>query len=343
MNLKQLATHLGLSQTTVSRALNGYPEVNRDTRERVQRAASEHGYSPNRRARSLATGRSMAIGHVIPLRTQHEMMNPVFADFIAGAGETYSRNGYDLILSVVGPRDEEAVYSELFSKGAVDGVIVHGPRAGDNRIEMLNRIGLPFVVHGRASDTPGPYSWLDINNRRAFDRATGYLIDLGHRRIALLNGLEDMDFAQRRRQGFLDAHQRRGIEPDTALMCSGEMTEMYGYEALRPLLASSERPTALLCSSMISAVGARRAIHEAGLELARDISLITHDDDLSYLRNGSNVPMFTATKSSVREAGRTCAEMILRSLSSPDLPLQTTMLEAEFVLGQSTGPAPASL
>ena len=107
MNLKELATKLGLSPTTVSRALNGYPEVNEATRERVMAAAKRHNYRPNTRAIRLATGRALAIGHVIPLATRHEIMNPIFADFIAGAGEIYSRNGYDMLLSVVPDEDEE--------------------------------------------------------------------------------------------------------------------------------------------------------------------------------------------------------------------------------------------
>ena len=103
MNLKELALKLGLSPTTVSRALNGYPEVNETTRERVMAAAKRHSYRPNTRAIRLATGRAMAVGHVIPVATRHEIVNPVFADFIAGAGETYSRNDYDMLL-VCGPR-----------------------------------------------------------------------------------------------------------------------------------------------------------------------------------------------------------------------------------------------
>ena len=86
MNLKQLSDHLGLSQTTVSRALNGYPEVSDATRARVEAAAKAHNYRPNTRAKSLATGQAMAIGHVIPISSKHEMVNPVFADFLAGAG-----------------------------------------------------------------------------------------------------------------------------------------------------------------------------------------------------------------------------------------------------------------
>ncbi len=150
MNLKELSAILGLSQTTVSRALNDYPEVSEATRRRVKAAARKNNYRPNTRAMGLATGRTLSIGHVIPVSTRHEIVNPIFADFIAGAGEVYSRNDYDMLLSVVADVDEERIYRDLASRRSVDGVIVHGPREDDPRIALLQEVGLPFVVHGRA-------------------------------------------------------------------------------------------------------------------------------------------------------------------------------------------------
>lgn len=341
MNLKELATKLGLSPTTVSRALNGYPEVNEATRERVMSAAKRYNYRPNTRAIRLATGRAMAVGHVIPIATRHEIVNPVFADFIAGAGETYSKNGYDMILSIVGDESEVSAYHDLKAKGTVDGVILHAPKLDDPRIPLLHEIGLPFVVHGRATGAELPYSWVDVNNRRAFQRATEFLLDLGHRRIALVNGLEFMDFAIRRRMGFETAMTSRGLTPDPALMISHEMTEVSGYHAARDMLRLPDPPTAFLVSSMISGMGVRRAIEERSLTMGREVSVIIHDDDLSYLKNGDDVPIFTATRSSVREAGRLAAEMLLGLIGGEDGETpQTRLLEADLIIGQSTGPAP---
>lgn len=339
MNLKELSSRLGLSPTTVSRALNGYPEVNEETRARVRAAALRYNYSPNTRAIRLATGRAMAVGHVIPLASRHEIVNPVFADFIAGAGEVYSQAGYDMLMSVVSDDDEDRAYRQLKARGSVDGVIVHAPRMNDPRIALLAEIGLPFVVHGRATGTDLPYSWLDVNNRRAFLRATEFLTDLGHRRIALINGLEFMDFAIRRRNGYLEGLAARGIAPDAALMTSDEMSEIAGYFAARAMLALSDPPTAFLVSSMISGLGVRRAIETAGLVMGRDASVIIHDDVLSYMRNGDDVPIFTATRSSVRDAGRMAAEMLLDIVADPEHAPRERLLEAELVLGQSTGPA----
>jgi LacI family transcriptional regulator len=340
MNLKQLSEQLGLSQTTVSRALNGYPEVNAETRARVVEAARRHNYRPNIRARGLATGRAMTVGHVIPLSGKHEIVNPIFADFIAGAGETYSSAGYDMLLSVVRDEDEARAYREMKARGNVDGIIIHGPKLDDPRIPLLHEVGLPFVVHGRATGSALPYSWLDVNNRRAFQRATEFLLDLGHRRIALVNGLEHMDFAIRRRRGYLDALAARGLAEDPALMYSGEMTEAHGHNFARAVLALPNPPTAFLTASLISAIGVRRSIEEAGLRMGRDISVVTYDDELSYLRNGEAVPIFTAMRSSVREAGRRAAEMLLGIIADPLRERRELLLEADLIVGESTGPAP---
>ncbi|RME14338.1 MAG: LacI family DNA-binding transcriptional regulator [Alphaproteobacteria bacterium] len=343
MKLRELSELLQLSQTTVSRALNGYPEVSEATRRRVLEAARAHGYRANVRARSLATGRAMAIGHVIPLTVRHEMVNPVFSDFIAGAGEVYAARGYDMVLSLVPDEKQAEAYHELKTKGSVDGLIVHAPAAGDKRIHLLTEIGLPFVVHGRATDALDDYSWVDMNNTRAFRRATELLLDLGHRRIALVNGLESLDFALRRRAGFEAALRARGLEPDPGLIFSDEMTEGYGHDTARALLARPDAPTAFLASSIIVAIGIRRAIEEAGLKMGRDVSVITHDDDLGYLQNRAEVPVFTATRSSVREAGRQAATILLDQIENRAEGPVHVMLEAEFILGQSTGPAPKSI
>jgi len=211
----------------------------------VLAAAAAHGYRPNMRARSLATGRAMAIGHVIPVTARHEMVNPVFADFLAGAGEVYSRRGYDMLISIVPDEDQEQAYRELRTKGSVDGLIVHAPKLGDPRVHLLTEIGMPFVVHGRASDAVEPYSWVDMNNTHAFRRATDLLLDLGHRRIALVNGLENMDFAIRRRAGFEEAFAARGLSPDPALMASDEMTEGFGHDTARRACPAHRLPRLL--------------------------------------------------------------------------------------------------
>ncbi|ALI54603.1 substrate-binding domain-containing protein [Celeribacter marinus] len=341
MNLKTLSDILGLSQTTVSRALNGYPEVSEATRERVRKAADQHNYAPNNRARSLATGRTHAVGHVIPVSTEHEVVNPVFTDFVAGASEIYARENYDMHLKIVPDALEEQTYRDIALKGSVDAVIIHGPKDHDKRIELLRSIGMPFVVHGRSSgEGEDDYSWVDVNNARAFERATDFLLDLGHTRISLLNGLETMDFATRRRQGYSKALAARNVPEDASICRSSEMTEEFGFNSASALLAQDNPPTAFLASSIIIGIGVRRACDDAGLKLGRDVSLVIHDDDLSYLRNGTSEPIYTATRSSVRHAGRICAEMLMTQINDPNAPHEHRMLDAELIIGHTHGPAP---
>lgn len=339
MNLKQLSDALGLSPTTVSRAINGYPEVNAKTRDRVLAAAAEHGYVPNSMARRLATGRAMAIGHIIPL-TGHDMINPIFSDFIAGAGETYSDAGYNMVISVIPADQEEATYQNLVAEQGVDGVIVHNPEGNDPRIPMLNRLNLPYVVHGRAQ-TDAPYGWLDINNKSAFQQATEYLVGLGHKRIALLNGPTKFHFAQRREAGYRAALGHAGIPVDDALVFDADMTEPYGYHRGGAALDAADPPTALLTASLITAYGVRRAVYERGLVVGRDVSVMTFDDALSFLPNGANHPEFTAMRSSVRDAGRRLSRMLIDQIEGRAPATATELWEAELVVGTSTGPAPA--
>ncbi|MFT5743338.1 MAG: LacI family transcriptional regulator [Paracoccaceae bacterium] len=340
MNLKELSQTLGLSQTTVSRSLNGYPEVSESTRNKVKAAALMHNYSPNVRAMGLATGRANAIGHVISAANNNEMVNPIFGDFIAGAGEIYSTRNYEMVLSVVDGINEEQVYRAFKTRGTVDGVILHSPKMNDTRIALLQEIGLPFVVHGRASGIASDYSWLDVNNTRAFRRATEFLIDFGHQRIALINGLETMDFAYRRRSGYEAGLIAKGIPVDPDLLRDNEMTENHGHASASEMLDLPSPPTAFLVSSIITALGVRRAVEGRGLQMGRDVSIVTHDDGLSYLANGVDVPIFTATRSSVRDAGRKLAQMLIAKIADPSAALDNILLEADLTVGQSTGPAP---
>lgn len=340
MNLKELSKQLKLSPTTVSRALNGYPEVKESTRKRVAAAAAKYKYQPNARAQTLATGKSMSIGHIISMANQAELTNMVFSDFVAGAGLVYAEHGYTMALKIVPDHEELAAYRGLSARGTVDGVIVQAPAQDDPRIACLLELDIPFVVHGRASHVSAPYAWLDVNNTRAIKRATDQLIGLGHRRIALINGRERLDFAARRRAGFEQSLKKAQITPDPALTHSGDMSEPNGFEAACALLELPEPPTAIVASSIVLALGVKRAVEDRGLRLGRDLSVICFDDDISYLPNAGASPQFTAMRSSVRDAGARCAAMLIDRIANPKAPPPHELWEAEFIEGRSTGPAP---
>jgi LacI family transcriptional regulator len=339
MNLKELAKLLDLSQTTVSRALNGYPEVGADTRRRVAEAAQRMGYRPNPHAMRLATGKSHAIGHVLPADGVL-MIDPLFADFIAGAGDVYSAKGFDVMLHVGGPEDERSVYQRYAQSGAVDGVVVMGPRLQDWRIDLLTELKLPFIVHGRELERESGFAWMDIDNRGAFQQATKLLTDLGHRRIGLINGHETMTFASHRRQGYEMSLRQQAIAIDPAIIISGAMTEENGYRSTKRLLSTANRPTAILCSSMLLVSGVIRACYELGLAIGRDVSLIAHDDGLPFLNAEGLVPSLTTTRSSIRAAGSRVAELLLGMIAAPHAPLPQDLWRADLIVRGSTGPAP---
>ena len=339
MNLKELAKHLGLSQTTVSRALNGYPEVGDATRKRVAEEAARLGYRPNAHARRLATGRAHAIGYVFP-SDRSVMIDPLFSDFVAGAAEVYALQGFETLLHAGGQEDEMAVYRRFAEDGAVDAVVVQAPHVSDPRVALLNELKIPYMIHGRLDGIETGYGWMDIDNRGAFKKATKLLSDLGHQRIALLNGPEQLTFALHRRQGYEAALGEKGLRVDPALAFSGVMTEENGYREARRVLQLPNRPTALIISSMLMVSGAIRACHELGLAIGKQVSLIGHDDGLPFMNAEGLVPSLTTTTSSIRDAGIRVAELLLERIENPDSPLPAELWNVDLIVRGSTGPAP---
>ena len=352
INLKSLAALLGLSQTTVSRALNGFPEVSEATRARVREAAREHDYRPSSRATALATGRAHAVAHIVPLAEagaagpSHRMMNPHFSDFLAGAGASYAQAGYELLLRLVDPADEARITADLVRRGRVDGVVIHGPRVDEPRIAAVRALGVPFIVHGRTL-TPGPaYAHLDVDNEHSMHTLTRRMVEAGHRRIGLVNGMETMTFALARRRGYEAALREAAIAPDAALVLSADMTEPYGRTATHALMARRDPPTALLYASVLAAMGGLRALAERGLRVGADVSVAMFDDDLSFLRDPAAGPEGTyaglsAARSSLSGAGRRAAEMLLAMMDDPDAPPLQEVWQAEFVWTASVAVPPS--
>jgi LacI family transcriptional regulator len=339
MNLKELSQHLNLSQTTVSRALNGYPEVGEATRKRVTDEANRLGYRPNAHARRLATGRAHAIGYVFP-SDRTVMIDPLFSDFVAGAADVYTSQGFETLLHAGGQEDETSVYRRYAEGGAVDGVVVQGSHVDDPRIALLNELKLPYIVHGRVGNTETGYPWLDIDNRGAFRKATKLLTDFGHTRIGLLNGQENLTYAFHRRQGYAQALQDKGLAQDESITFAGLMTEENGYRHSKRLLQMPNRPTALVLSSMLMVWGAMRAANELGLVVGKDVSMIAHDDGLPFLNADGLVPALTTTSSSIRAAGSRVAELLLERIENPEGEMPAELWNVDLIVRGSTGPAP---
>ena len=335
MNLKELSEHLGLSQTTVSRALNGFPEVGEVTRKRVVEAAEQFQYRPNSSARKLATGRAGAIGIVISSE-RNLLLDPIFTDFLAGVASRSAQVDTDvLVSSSLG--DEAGTYRRLARVRSVDAVVLSTPTVDDSRIALLQRLGMPFVVHGR-SLTSLPYAHLDIDNEAAFFQATSLLGDLGHRRIGLINESVNFTFAMHRSRGWSHALAERGLPVLPELECSSRMTEENGYRMARGLFDLAEPPTALLCSSIFSALGAMRAARDTGRVVGKDLSLIAHDDGLAAIRPETLTPPLTTTFSSIHAAGIRIAEIGQAIAKGADPGTLTEVWPVDLVFRGSTVP-----
>ena len=336
MRLKDLAEHLGLSQTTVSRALNGYPEVNEATRQRVAAAASALGYLPNASALRLATGRAGAIGMV--LRGIDEF-GPHTSEFLGGLGSRMAREEVDLLVTTVSSYEEEiAAYKRLAASQKVDAIVLHSPTLRDERAELLFDLKLPFVLHGR-TNIDRPVAWLDIDNTGALERATGHLLDLGHERIALFNGIKGRTFSEHREIGYLAALSARGVRFDRKLMVNAAFTDEVAFRMAQAMLELKPRPTAFLAGSMMTALGIFRAIRQAGLELGKDVSMIAHDDVFPYLNADNMYPTMSTTRSSMRQAGIRIAELIDQVIAGKPVEEVRELWPVELVLRESSGPA----
>lgn len=335
MRLKDLAEHLGLSQTTVSRALNGYPEVNEATRLRVSETAARLGYRPNASALRLATGRAGAVGMVVRGSSEY---GPHTSEFMGGAGSRLAEAEIDLVVATVETyQDEINAYRRFAASQKVDALILQSPRLQDERAELLMDLGIPFVLHGR-TNVGRPVAWMDIDNTGAVERATSHLLDLGHRHIALLNGIKGRTFSEHREIGYLAALSARGIAVDPGLMGNSIFTDEVAFRMAQAMLERRPRPTAFLAGSMMTALGVFRAIRQAGLTLGQEVSMIAHDDVFPYLNADNMYPTMSTTRSSIRAAGARMGELILQVLSGKPVADIHELWPVELVLRESSGP-----
>ena len=334
MNLKTLASHLGLSQTTVSRALNGYPDVSLATRNRVAEAARTYGYRPNVNARRLATGRSSVIGIAFPTHL-NMFTDPHFIEFLAGVSEHASDLDYDIMLSA-SRKDESEVYRRFAEKGTVDLVILSNVELSEERIKLLQELNIPFIVHGRTTSC-NDYPFMDIDNFNVFYEPTKMLLDLGHKKIGIINGAPGRVYTVDRKRGWETALKEHGLAPNPDYVREGTMSRQNGYNYARELLQLPNRPTALLCSSVIQAIGTYTACRELNIEIGTDVSIIAHDDGIPVAEPRTMDPPLTVTRSPLRDAGRKVADIAVKCLQGADLSELQCIWQAELIFRRSAG------
>lgn len=333
MSIRRLASRLGLSITTVSRALAGYPDVAEATRERVQREAARSGYRPNPVARRLRTGRSGTVGIVVP--SEQGTFDQFFLAMLGAIGPLLTRAGLDLVLMGAPPGEAEMhAYRHLVEHHRVDGILLARTRRDDARIRYLLKRRVPFVAHGR-SEIGGSFAYLDIDGEAAFAAATERLIGFGHSHIGLINAPEHYMFAHHRATGWHRALAAAGLAPGPVL--HGEATEENGFRLMRALLQSEQSPTGVLCATDRMAVGALHAIASAGLQGGRDVSVIGYDD---LPMAGYTDPPLTTFEQPIPRMAQRMVEMLLALLNGADASQFREVWTPRLIARQSDGPAP---
>jgi LacI family transcriptional regulator len=286
MNLERLANLLGMSKTTVSRALNGYPEVNGRTRERVLKAAKENGYQANPMARSLALGRTNVFGIIYPLLPA-DLGDPMFLDVVAGMSAALEQVNKNLIIAPVSPSNELPSYQQIVRGRRVDGLVVGRTLVRDERIAFLSKSRFPFVAHGR-TELDAPYAWFDYDNAAGIRMAMERLLGLGHQRVALISAPLELNFARQRKDSFIASMSAAGLSADPLHLIDNTLDRRSGYQAMQQLLACSPRPTAVIVDNHLSGVGAVRALLDAGIDIGKEMSLIVWGNMADTLA-GANV------------------------------------------------------
>lgn len=330
MNLKSLAKNLGVSETTVSRALNGYPEVSERTRQRVLAAAEAVGYRPNPMARSLASGRTNVVG-IIHTLAPNDLADPMFMQIVGGMVGALEERQMDLIMAPVSPDHEMRAYQQMVKERRVDGLIVGRTRLYDERIAFLAQRGLPFVAHGRTR-VNAPHAWFDYDNESGMRLAVAHLLAHGHQKIALISAPLTMNFARQRFDSFLSSLQQAGITPNPALLIENTNDRRSGYLAMQRLLSTQPRPSAVIVDNHMSGVGAVRALLDAGVVIGRQMSVIVWgrmEDSLA----GYNVT--TIDQPNPDRAGAKMIEMLL-ALQQGQPPTELQELWAPVLLAGET-------
>lgn len=338
--LKDISAELGLSVATVSRALNGFPEVNARTRDRVRALADQIGYRPNRTAQRLVTGRSGMVGMIAKINPDMSA-DQTFLDILTGLTAALAARDIDLVLAVDQADDPVVPYQRMLERDILDGFILNAPVPDDPRVAFLTARGIPFVVHGQTAPVVH-YPFYGIDNARVSADAVDLLTALGHRRIALINGPAHLSYAVDRRDGFMAAMRAVGQRVPDGFMTRGAVTDADGYTAALAVLSGRRglRPTAIVCATTLLAAGVLRAAADLALPVPGQLSVIAHDDGLPELQATHLVPALTVTRSPLRDACVPLADHLADRIDGVPADRLQTLRVADLIVRTSTGPVP---
>lgn len=337
IRLKQIAFELGLSVTTVSRALAGYDDVSQGTRRRVVSLARTSGYLAAKaasRPRGVATG---AIGMLLPLHGT-EIIDPNLSRLVAGLSSGLMRRGRDLVLTTVPPgQDDLTMLRHLVDSQRVDGVVMHRLTHDDPCVRFLLERDFPFVTLGRVLISHAPHPWFDMDAEAAFTSAVERLLALGHRRFAVFGPSEPFSYAAIRRLGIERALARAGLalEPRHVVKVPVPDSASIAFAA-ESLLTGPARPTAVLGILDKYAIAVLHAARSIGLVVPRDLSVIGFGD-IPEAEN-SKPPLSTFAQHS-RSNGEMIADMIVNRIEA-GAEAVSELVQVDFVDRESLGPAP---
>jgi LacI family transcriptional regulator len=327
-SLKMLAEHLDLSPATVSFLLNNAPgrSIPPATRERVKAAAKKFGYQPSQIARSLQGLKTQTIGILLP-----ELGEGYHSLVLSGAAEVLMQEGYFFFTAHHRHRkDLVAEYPRLLQARGVDGIL-----AIDTQLE--GALQSPTVSVAGHTVIPGVTNVI-LDHNRAAELALGHLYRLGHRRIAYMHGQPFSSDSQSRWQAILQVARTLSLEvpKDLTIQLDKDLnTPELGYPGIHQLLLRRRDFTAVLCFNDISAIGSIRALHDAGLRVPDDVSVLGFDDiqAASYI-----VPSLTTIRQPLQYMGSLAASSLLKKLAHEKLP-DTIKVDPELIVRESTGQA----
>lgn len=319
----------GVSASTVSHVLNGTRKVDSGTRMRVEAAIEETGYRRNVVARSLAAGRTNTIGLSIAALT-----NPYFGSLVHAVERALSDAGYVLIVgdSHDHVTSEKRVTDSLLDR-QVDGMIV-APAAGSEGVALpdIIRTGTPLVLIDRGVDLDcdqvGPEN---VSSARSL---TEHLLDLGHRRIAVVRGLAGISSTTERFEGYTTALADRGIAVDPGLVLEGDSNTDVAEREVHALMSTSDRPTALVSLNNAMTIGALKALRALGLSIPADVAFVCYDD---FEWSDLFEPKLTAAAQDVETIGATAVDLLLRRIRGHEAEPQRISVPTTFHHRNSCG------
>jgi LacI family transcriptional regulator len=331
LTIIEIAKQSGVSRSTVSRVINDDPNVNPSTRQRVRAVMQKLNFQPHAAARGLAAGRTRIIGLVIPMGVAALFTDPYFPQVIQGIAAACNQFDYSTMLWLAEPEYERRTIQQIVSAGMIDGVIVASALTDDAVIEAVRQRRIPFVLIGR-HPVHTDITYVDVDNRNSSRDAVLHLLRLGYKRVATISGPLNMIGGMDRLAGYKDALKARGIASDPRLIAEGDFTEESGFGGMQLLLPHA--PDAVFVASDTMALGALRALREAGKRIPEDIALVGYDDMPFAARTD---PPLTTVRQPIHRAGFVAAETLMDLIQEDDSSPRRVILPTELVIRDSCG------